>query len=130
MVFINIYTKSCGILKNMVIDYRILLAGILDIRGRHSMIFYLSSFPISVLLSLDTEANKFYNSSNRLYDAALLTRCYTKHALRQVIDSKINHVRNIIKILIKGWTFMIYPEHSEINWYNQPYQIISRIVKY
>ena len=68
------------------------------------MLSYLSSLPISVLRSLDTEANKFYDRSNRLYDAALLTRCYTRHALRQVIDSKINHVKDFIKFLslLKG----------------------------
>ena len=54
------------------------------------MLSYLSSLPISVLRSLDTEANKFYDRTNRLYDAALLTRCYTQDALRPVIDSKIN----------------------------------------
>ena len=74
------------------------LAGILDVHGRHSMLSYLSSLPISVLCCLDTEANKFYDRSNRLYDAALLTRCYTQHALRPVIDSKINHIRHFIKI--------------------------------
>ena len=47
---------------------------------------------------MDTEANKFYDRTNRLYDAALLTRCYTQHALRPVIDSKINHIRHFIKI--------------------------------
>ena len=52
------------------------------------MLSYLSSLPISVLRSLDTEANKLYDRTNRLYDAALLTRCYTQHALRSVIDSK------------------------------------------
>ena len=41
---------------------------------------------------LDTEANKFYDRTNRLYDAALLTRCYIQHSLRLVIDSKINHI--------------------------------------
>ena len=65
------------------------LAAILGVHGRHCMLSYLSSLPISVLL--DTEANKFYDRTNRLYDAALLTRCYTQHALRPVIDSKINH---------------------------------------
>ena len=74
------------------------LAGILDVHGRHSMLSYLSSLPISVLRSLDTEADKFYDISNRLYDAALLTRCYTQHTPRPVIDSKINHVRHFIKI--------------------------------
>ena len=57
------------------------------------MLSYLSSLPISVLLSLDTEANKFYDRTNRLYAAALLTRCYTQHALRPFIDSKINHIK-------------------------------------
>ena len=56
------------------------LAGQFDVHGRHSMLSYLSPLPISVLCSLDTEANKFYDRSNRLYDAALLTRCYTQHA--------------------------------------------------
>ena len=81
------------------------LAGILDVHGRHSMLSYLSSLPISVLRSLDTKANKFYDRSNR-FDAALLSRCYTQRALRPVIDSKINHVRHFIKkflSLIKGW---------------------------
>ena len=53
------------------------LATKLDVHGRHCMLSYLSSLPISVLRSLDTEANKFYDRTNRLYDAALLTRCYT-----------------------------------------------------
>ena len=62
------------------------------------MLSYISSLPISVLRSLDTEANKFYDRTNRLYDAALLTRCYTQHALRPVIDSKNIHVRLFIEI--------------------------------
>ena len=70
----------------------------LDVHGRHSRLSYLSSLSISVLRNLDTQANKFYDRSNRLYDVALLTRCYTQHALRPVIDSKINHVRHFIKI--------------------------------
>ena len=96
------------------------------------MLSYLSSIPISVIRSLDTEANKFYDRTNRLYDAALLTRCYTQHALRPVIDSKINHIRHFIKIplLIKIWTLLIYRAFSEINRYNHPLQIISRTVKY
>ena len=49
----------------------------LDVHGRHVMLSYLSSLPISVLRSLDTEANKFYDRTNRLYDAALLTRYST-----------------------------------------------------
>ena len=95
------------------------LAEILDVHGRHRMLSYLSSLPISVLRSLDTEANKFYDRSNRLYDAALLTTCYTQHALRPVIDSKINHVRHYIKIpfINKGMEFIDLHVHSEINRY-------------
>ena len=75
------------------------------------MLSYSSSLPISVLRSLDTKANKFYYRSNRLYDAALLTRCYTQHSLRTVIDSKINHVRHFIKIpfINNGFEFIDLP---------------------
>ena len=70
------------------------------------MVSYLSSLSISVLRSLDTEANKFYDRTNRLYKDALFTRYYTQHALRPVIDSKINHIRHFIKIpfINKEWT--------------------------
>ena len=97
------------------------LTGILDIHGRHSMLSYLCPLPISLLRSVDTEANKFYDRSNRLYHAALLTRCYTQHALRRVIDSNINHVRHFINILllIKGWDLLIYLVHSGINRYTR-----------
>ena len=85
------------------------LATKLDVHGRQCKLSYLSSLPISVLRSLETEANKFYDRTNRLYDAGLLTRCYTQHAIRSVIDSKINHIRHFIKIplLIKVWTLLI-----------------------
>ena len=108
------------------------LAGKLDVHGRHSMLLFLSSLPISVLHSLDTEANKFYNRSNRFYDAALLTRYYTQHALCPVIDSKINHVRHFIKIpfINKRLDFLYLPSTFRDKSINQPYQIISRLVKY
>ena len=79
--------------------------------GRHSTLSFLSSLPISVLRVLDTEANKFYDRNHKLYDAALLTRCYTQHALRPVIDSEINHKRHFIKIpfINKGIEFIDLP---------------------
>ena len=57
------------------------LATKLYVHGRHCMLSYFSSLPISVLRSLDTEANanKFYDRTNRLYDAALLTRSSSSH---------------------------------------------------
>ena len=33
-----------------------------------------------------------------MYEAALLTRCYTQHALRPLIDSEINHKIHFITI--------------------------------
>ena len=67
--------------------------------------------PISVLRILDTEANKFYDRNYQLYDAALLSRSYTQHALRPFIDSKTNHKRHFIKIsfINKGTEFIDLP---------------------
>ena len=58
----------------------------------------LVTLSISSLRNLDVEANKFYERAHRLYDAAILMRCYTQHALRPNIDSEINHIRHFIKI--------------------------------
>ena len=90
--------------------------------GRHSMRSYLSSLPIAVLRSLDTEANRFYDGNHQMHDAALLTRCYTQHALRSFIDSESNHIRHVIKspIFNKGIDFidlplLIYQVYSRTN---------------
>ena len=93
------------------------LAVKLRIHGRHPMLSYLSSLPIAVLRSLDTEANRFYDRNHQMYDAALLTRCYTQHALRPFIDSESNHIRSFIKIpfIIKELTLLIYQAYSRIN---------------
>ena len=93
------------------------LAVKLRIHGRHPMLSYLSSLPIAVSRSLDTEANRFYDRNHQLYDAALLTRCYTQHALRQFIDSESNHIKSFIKIPF-GIDFIdlssIFPDKSVI----------------
>ena len=49
--------------------------------------------------------------SYQMYDAALLTRCYTQHALRPFIDSESNHIRSFIKIpfINKGIDFIDLP---------------------
>ena len=87
------------------------LSKVLEDHGRHSMLSFLSSLPISVLRILDTEANKFYDRNYQLYDAALLTRFYTQHALRPYIDSETNHKRHFIKIpfINKGIAFIDLP---------------------
>ena len=67
--------------------------------GRHAMLSYLSSLPFPVLLILDIDIiNRFYDRNHQMYEAVLLTRCYTQHALRPPIDSEINHLRHFIKI--------------------------------
>ena len=42
------------------------LSKVLEDHGRHSMLSFLSSLPISVLRVLDTEANKFYDRNHQL----------------------------------------------------------------
>ena len=66
--------------------------------GRHNMLSRLSSLSIFSLRRLDEEANKFYDRNHDLYEATLLTRCYTQHALRPYIDSEINYIRHFIKL--------------------------------
>ena len=73
--------------------------------------FYGQSFIKTVRGPLDIDANKFYDRAHRLYDAALLTQCYTQHAFRSYIDSKTNHIRHFIKIhlVYKGIEFTNLP---------------------
>ena len=46
-----------------------------------------------------------------MYEAALLTRCYTQHTLLPFIDAEINHQRHFIKIpyINKGMDFIDLP---------------------
>ena len=46
-----------------------------------------------------------------MHEAALLTRCYTQHALHPFIDAEINHQRYFIKIpfINKGMDFIDVP---------------------
>ena len=69
---------------------------------------FLSSLPISVLRNLESEANKLYDGANKLYKAALLTRCYVQHFLSPYIDSGVNHKQHFIKIpfINKGMEFI------------------------
>ena len=87
------------------------LSKVLKDHGRYSILSFLSSLPISGLRCLDTEANKLYDSTHQLYNAALLTGCYTQDALRPYIDSEINHKRHFIKIpfINKGMEFISLP---------------------
>ena len=75
------------------------------------MLLRLSSLSSSSLRKLDEEANKFYDRKHDLYEVALLTRCYTQHALCPYIASEINHIRHFIKIpfINKGIEFIDLP---------------------
>ena len=64
--------------------------------GRNGLFSFLSSLHISVLRNL--EANKLYDRANKLFRAALLTRCFVQHFLSPYIDSDVNHKQHFIKI--------------------------------
>ena len=97
-----------------------------------TMLSFLSSLPISVLRILDTEANKFYDRNHQLYDAALLTRCYSQHALRPFIDYEINHKRHFIKIpfIIQELNLLIYLVSLKIDPLLHRYLLISKILNH
>ena len=75
------------------------------------MLYNLSSLPIAVLRFLETEVNRFYDRNYQMYDASLLTRCYSQHALRPFIYSECNYIRHFIKIqfINKGIDFIDLP---------------------
>ena len=87
------------------------LSIILKHSGRHMTLSRLVTLSIFSLRNLDIVANKFNDRAHRLIDAAILNRCYTQHALRPYIDSKINHIRHFIKIQFvnKGIEFIYLP---------------------
>ena len=87
------------------------LSIILNYSGRHMALSRLVTLSISSLRNLDIEAYKFYDRAHRLYDAAILTRFYTQHALRPYKDSEINHIRHFTKInfVNKGIEFINLP---------------------
>ena len=64
------------------------------------MLSNLSSLSVSARCILDDEANKFYDKGHQLYEAVLLIRCYTQHALRAFIDCEVNHKRYFTKFLL------------------------------
>ena len=92
------------------------------------MLSKLASLSVSSLRKLDDEANKFNDRKHDLYEAALVTRCYTQHALRPYIDSEINHIRHFIKIpfINKGIEFLDLPSFFEIIMLYQLYLHISK----
>ena len=79
--------------------------------SRHAILSFLCALPIPVLRNMDIEAIRFYDRNHQMYEAALLIRCYTQHALCPFIDAEINHQRHFIKIpfINKGMDFIDLP---------------------
>ena len=102
----NIKRKTCAekCINTSLKDLSIALNN----HGQHGLLSFLSPLPISVLRNLELEANKCYNRANKLYKAALLTRCYVQHFLSPYIDSEVNHKRHFITIpfINKGMEFI------------------------
>ena len=71
----NIKRKNTAVKKSNTSPK--VLSEILKYHGRHSLLSFLSSLPVSVKCILDHEVNNFYDAGHQLYEAALLTRCYT-----------------------------------------------------
>ena len=105
------------------IDLNILLNS-----GRHQMLSKLASLSVSSLRKFTDEANKFYDRKHDLYEAALLTRSYTQHALRPYIDSETNHIRHFIKssFINKGIEFIDLPSIFRVIMFYQLYLHISK----
>ena len=67
------------------------------------------------------EAIKLYVRANKLYKAALLSRCYVQHFLSPYSNSEVNHKRHLIKIpvIYKGMEFIylhsIFKDNSVIS---------------
>ena len=97
--------------KNKYVLTLLELSIVLKHSDRHMAFSRLVTLSIYSLRNLDIGANKFYDRAHRLYDAAILTRCYTQHALRPYIDSEINYIRHFIKIQFvnKGIEFINLP---------------------
>ena len=86
--------KRCAAQKSSTSLYN--LSSKLREHGRHAMLSFLSSLQ---------------SRSYQMYEAALLTKCYTQHALHPFIDSEINHQIHFIKIpfINKGMDFIDLP---------------------
>ena len=89
----------------------------------------LVTLSISSLRNLDIEANKFYDRAHRLYDAAILTRCNTQHAIRPYMDSEINHIRHFIKFNLstRALSSLTYPVYLKINLLSLLFLLILKI---
>ena len=90
----------------------------------------LVTLSISSLRDLDIEADKFYDRAHRLYDAAILTRCYTQHALRPYIDFEINHIRHFFSkfnLSKRGYNSLTYPVCLKTNLLSLQFLLILKI---
>ena len=89
----------------------------------------LVTLSIASLRNLDIEANKFYERAHRLYDAELLTRCYTQHALWSYIDSEliILGILSKFNLSTRGLNSLPYPVYLKINLLSLLFLLILKI---
>ena len=89
----------------------------------------LVTLSIASLRNLDIEANKFYERAHRLYDAELLTRCYTQHALWSYIDSEliILGILSKFNLSTRGLNSLPYPVYLKINLLTLLFLLILKI---
>ena len=82
---------------------------VLNNHGRHGLLSFLNTLPISVLRVLGSETNKLNDRANTLYKAALLTRCYVQDFHSPYIDFEVNLKRHLSKFhsLTKVWSLLI-----------------------
>ena len=106
--------RKNGIIKHKICTEKRINTSLKDLsitsnnHGRHGLFSFLRSLPISILRSLELEANTLYNRANKFYKAALLTRCYIQHFLSPYTDSDVRHKLQFIKIpfINKGIEFI------------------------
>ena len=90
---------------------------------------YLSSLPISVLRSWILRLINFTIELTDYMMLLYLQGVTLNMLFVQSLILKLNILSKFL-LLIKEWTLLIYRAFSEINRYNHPFQIISKIVKY
>ena len=85
---------------------------------------------LSISSPCNFESNELFDRAHQLYDATLLTRCYTQHARPSYIDSEMNHIRYFIKIqfINKGIEFInLHTVYLKINLFSLLFLIILKI---
>lgn len=76
--------------------------------GKHALLSFVSSLPITTLRDIDEQADKIVLRTDPLIKTATLVQTYTKHVLRPRIDKESSYKRHFLKIkfINKGIDFI------------------------